>query len=148
MLQSLQQELAKLLPNDPGVFIWPVDRSGYFRISSEFGQRWHPILRTNRFHSGLDIAKPKGANVYAVAPGRVVYAGWRGGYGYTVIIAHTATRSTLYGHLSQILVSVGQDVKRGQVIAKVGSTGLSTGPHLHFEVRENGTPVNPRQFLP
>lgn len=147
-LQRVQAELAQMLGDDPPFFtVWPVDRTGYYRLSSNFGMRWHPILRVNRMHSGVDFAKPAGSNIYAVASGVVVFAGVRNGYGNTVIIAHGPTLATLYAHAERILVSNGQQVQAGQVIAKVGSTGLATGPHLHFEVRKNGTPVDPMKYL-
>jgi len=147
LVQELQDRLAQLLGDDPTHFIWPVDRTGYYRISSRFGMRWHPILRVNRPHNGVDFAKPRGANIYAVAPGLVIHAGPQGGYGNTVIIAHGPRLSTLYAHAHQIFVKAGDEVKRGQVIATVGDTGLATGPHLHFEVRERGTPVDPMKYL-
>lgn len=149
LLQAASAELAKLLPKDAGAFtVFPVDRTGTFRVSSRFGRRFHPIIREYRMHNGVDFAKPSGSNIYAVADGRVVYAGVLGGYGNTVIIAHSSTISTLYAHASKILVSVGQSVKAGQTIALVGATGTATGPHLHFEVRKNGTPVDPMPYLP
>lgn len=148
LLQQLQQELATLLAGEDGTFRWPVDRSGYFRISSQFGNRWHPILNEYRLHAGVDLAKTHGSNVYAVAPGRVITSGWLSGYGNTVVIAHTPTLSTLYAHNSENLVKAGDTVKAGQVIARVGMTGTATGPHLHFEVRENGKPVDPMPYLP
>lgn len=149
MLVDLSNQLANLLPNEVGRFIWPVHRTGYWRISSPFNpNRLHPILKTVRPHNGMDIAKPAGSDILAAGPGRVTYSGWYGGYGNTVIVSHTPTLSTLYAHASSLLVSVGQEVKAGDVIAKVGTTGLSSGPHLHFEVRVNGKPVDPAGYLP
>jgi murein DD-endopeptidase MepM/ murein hydrolase activator NlpD len=123
--------------------IWPVRGP----ITSPFGWRFHPILRTNRFHSGYDIAVRSGTSVAAAASGTVILAGWAGGYGKAVIIDHGGNISTLYGHNSTLLVSEGQSVKAGQIIAKSGSTGLSTGPHVHFEVRKSGEPVDPGPWL-
>ena len=115
----------------------------YYRITSGFGIRFHPILKRWRPHHGIDYAAPYGTPVHAVASGRVIFAGWRGGYGRAVVIKHKNGYSTLYGHLSRILVRVGQHVDQGQTIGLVGSTGLSTGPHLHYEVRHYGRRINP-----
>jgi murein DD-endopeptidase MepM/ murein hydrolase activator NlpD len=98
-------------------------------------------------HEGIDIAAPLGATIAAAADGRVIFAGEEGGYGNVVIIDHGNDLATLYGHCSQIFVATGQDVQRGQAIAAVGSTGHSTGPHLHFEVRVGGSPVDPSSRL-
>ncbi len=126
-----------------GKFMWPV--AG--RISAGFGMRIHPIFGTNRFHSGIDIVAPYGTLVKAGDGGEVVQAGYFGGYGYSVMIYHGGGFATWYAHLSSIRVSVGQFVERGQVIGLVGSTGWTTGPHLHFEVRINGNPQNPMGYL-
>ncbi|MHB0912105.1 MAG: murein hydrolase activator EnvC family protein [Armatimonadota bacterium] len=122
-----------------GSFIRPV--SG--RITSGFGMRYHPILHERRMHTGVDLASPAGTPIKAAASGEVIYSGWFGAYGNAVIIDHGGGVTTLYGHQSSISVHTGQSVKQGQVIGKVGSTGWSTGPHLHFEVRKHGTPVSP-----
>lgn len=121
-----------------GLYIWPV----HGPITSGFGPRW------GSFHSGLDIAVPSGTPIAAARAGTVIQAGWRGDYGYAVEIGHGNGVSTLYGHMSQILVNVGQNVNRGDTIGRSGSTGNSTGPHVHFEIRVNGTRVNPEQYLP
>jgi murein DD-endopeptidase MepM/ murein hydrolase activator NlpD len=115
------------------------------RISSGFGMRRHPILGFSRMHQGVDFAAPTGTPVYAAGEGRIAFAGTRGGYGTTVVINHTGGMSTLYAHLSSIQRGLrpGSLVRQGQVIGRVGSTGMSTGPHLHFEVRRNNAPVNP-----
>jgi len=113
------------------------------RITSTFGYRVHPITGVYKLHTGVDISVRTGTPVHAAADGTVIIAGWMPAYGYEVVIDHGGGVSTLYGHNSRLLVSVGEDVKRGQVIAKSGSTGYSTGPHCHFEKRVNGHPVNP-----
>jgi murein DD-endopeptidase MepM/ murein hydrolase activator NlpD len=112
-------------------------------LTSRFGHRLHPLFRRQHFHAGIDIAAPHGAAVRAAAAGTVLFAGWYGGYGKLVVVDHGEGTSTLYGHLSAILVTVGTRVTRDQVIGRVGSTGYATGPHLHFEVRQNGRPVDP-----
>jgi hypothetical protein len=115
-------------------------------VSSEFGSCRDNCSRT---HAGIDLAVPVGTSVHASDGGRVTYAGWMSGYGYTIDLEHCG-RATRYGHLSQFLVDVGDTVSQGQVIAKSGNTGDSTGPHLHFEIRNgssSGTPVNPRNFV-
>ena len=112
-------------------------------ITSGFGMRYHPILHYERFHAGLDFGAAYGSPIVAAANGQVVAAGWAGGYGHEVQIAHGGGVITLYGHMSEIVARSGEMVRQGQVIGYVGSTGLSTGPHLHFEVRVNGQAVNP-----
>jgi len=112
-------------------------------ITSGFGMRYHPILHYERFHAGLDFGAPYGSPIVAAANGQVVAAGWAGGYGHEVQIAHGGGVLTLYGHMSGIVAQPGEKVRQGQVIGYVGSTGLSTGPHLHFEVRVDGRAVNP-----
>ncbi|KAF3891208.1 peptidoglycan DD-metalloendopeptidase family protein [Tolypothrix bouteillei VB521301] len=126
-----------------GIFAYPSSAP----TSSPFGWRMHPVLGYRRFHAGLDFAASYGSTIRAADSGTVIFAGWYGGYGRAVIINHGNGITTLYGHTSELFVSEGQTVERGQAIAAVGSTGLSTGPHLHFEVRKNGTPVNPMNFL-
>jgi hypothetical protein len=113
------------------------------RLTSSFGERFHPILGYVRFHKGVDLAASAGTPIVAAADGRVVSAGWHGGYGRQVQIAHGGGIETTYGHMSQIAAYAGEVVHRGEIIGYVGSSGLSTGPHLHFEVTRNGTPVNP-----
>ena len=113
------------------------------RLTSGFGERFHPILGYRRFHDGLDLAARAGTPIVAAADGRVVSAGWHGGYGEQVEIAHAQGLETRYGHMSRIAARIGQVVRKGEVIGWVGSTGLSTGPHVHFEVMKGGRPVNP-----
>ncbi len=116
-------------------------------ITSTFGWRLHPVLGYNRFHAGMDFGAPYGSPIRAADRGTIIFAGWYGGYGNAVIIDHGNGITTLYGHSSQLFVAEGQVVQRGQAIAAVGSTGLSTGPHLHFEVRQNGAPIDPLAYL-
>jgi murein DD-endopeptidase MepM/ murein hydrolase activator NlpD len=113
------------------------------RLTSGFGERFHPILGYRRFHKGVDLAAAAGTPIVAAADGRVLSAGWSGGYGRAVVIAHAGGVETRYGHMSRLAASSGEIVHRGEVIGYVGSSGLSTGPHLHFEVTKNGRPVNP-----
>ena len=112
-------------------------------VTSRFGFRRHPIFRLRQFHQGLDIAAPRGSPVAAAFGGKVLFTGWYGGYGKLVILDHGKGLSSLYGHLSAILVKPGQTVARGEIVGRVGSTGYSTGSHLHYEIRQNGRPVNP-----
>lgn len=121
----------------PGSYLWPV----MGRVTSRFGWRW------GRFHHGIDIGAPYGRTIVAARSGTVIWAGWRGGYGYAVSISHGDGVTTLYGHASRLLVSVGDWVQAGQAIARVGSTGNSTGPHCHFEIRVNGKSVDPLSVL-
>ena len=124
-------------------FIWPA--SG--RFTSPFGYRIHPISRTRRMHSGIDLANSTGTNITASQNGKVISAGYKGTYGNLVVIKHGNGMETAYAHLSRISVSVGDVVTQGQSIGKMGSTGGSTGSHLHFEIRKNGTAVNPMNYL-
>ena len=126
-------------------FAWPVN--GYYSITSPYGNRMHPTLKVNKFHTGTDISAPSGASVTAMNSGLVIMAGYNSAYGNYIIIDHGGGYSTLYGHASALCVSKGQTVTRGQLIMKVGSTGFSTGPHLHFEVLLNGTTTNPMSYF-
>ncbi len=124
--------------------VWPVEG----KLESGFGGRRNPFGGGSyEFHSGQDIDAPWGAPVIAGATGRVSFVGWQNGYGQLVVIDHGSGLTTRYGHLSQITVSLGQMVKRADFLGRVGSTGRSTGPHLHYEVRINDEPVNPLQYL-
>jgi len=120
-------------------------------ITSPFGYRIHPIFKSRIFHSGIDIGGPNGGAIRASNDGKVIFAGWYGGYGQVVILDHGVVRgqpiTTLYAHMSAITVTKGQTVKQGQQIGKEGSTGYSTGPHCHFEVRVNGQPRNPLNYI-
>jgi len=128
-----------------GTMAWPVP--GYTRISSVFGMRTHPITGVYKLHTGVDISAPMGTNFIAANDGVVTYAGWNNAYGMMVIINHGGGINTLYAHGSQILVSVGDTVYQGTPVLKVGSTGYSTGPHAHFEVRVNGQYVQPLDYI-
>ncbi|MBD1825823.1 peptidoglycan DD-metalloendopeptidase family protein [Cyanobacteria bacterium FACHB-DQ100] len=116
-------------------------------ITSPFGYRMHPILGYQRFHAGLDFGADYGAPILAADRGVVIFAGWYGGYGNSVILDHGNGITTMYAHAQELYVSDGQTVERGKAIATTGSTGLSTGPHLHFEVRKDGEPVDPMNYL-
>ena len=120
-------------------------------ITSPFGWRTHPIFKSRSFHSGVDIAGPNYGSIKASNSGKVIYTGWYGGYGKVVIIDHGVISgnptTTLYAHMSAIKVSNGQNVAKGQVIGLEGTTGYSTGPHCHFEVRINGRPNNPMNYI-
>ncbi|MBM3496748.1 MAG: peptidase M23, partial [Armatimonadetes bacterium] len=139
-LQRTPSGRARMLKPWTGRFIRPVPGS----ISSPFGMRYHPILHRRRMHNGVDFRARYGETIRAAAAGEVILASYMRGYGNTVVLDHGGGVTTLYAHCSALLVSDGHVVTQGQSIARVGSTGLSTGPHLHFEVRHNGTPVNPR----
>ncbi len=147
--KQLEKQLAQLMDSKTkyagGIMKWPTP--GYSRVSSPYGMRIHPIYKVKKMHTGIDIDAPAGASIVAANSGKVIMAGWNGGYGNCVIVDHGGGLATLYAHQSKILVSVGEKVERGQTIGKVGSTGLSTGPHLHFEVRKNGSTVNPKEYV-
>ncbi len=133
----------KIILRGTGILAFPSDGA----ITSSFGYRMHPILGYDRFHSGLDFGADYGSPIRAADAGVVIFSGWYGGYGQALIIDHGKNETTLYGHASELYVREGQPVQRGQTIAAVGSSGLSTGPHLHFEVRINGEPVDPGNYL-
>jgi len=117
------------------------------RISSPYGYRRHPIYKVRKLHTGIDIAAPSGTPMRCAGDGTVVHSARWGGYGNCIIVDHGGGLATLYGHCSRLAVTKGQSVTQGQVIGYVGSTGLSTGPHVHFEVRKDGRPVNPEPYL-
>lgn len=141
--QMIRNSAYQMPVSGSGAMIWPVGGT----ITSEFGWRTHPIFGTARFHSGLDIGADYGDPICAAQSGTVTYAGWISGYGNTVMIDHGGGIVTLYGHNQSLAVGEGQTVSQGEVIAYCGSTGNSTGPHCHFEVRQNGEPVSPYGFL-
>ena len=126
--------------------IQPVLNKDLTRVASGYGWRVDPIYHTKRFHAGMDFTAPTGTDVYATGNATVGFVGWRQGYGNCVILNHGWNYETLYAHLSKALVYVGQRVHRGDIIALVGNTGKSTGPHLHYEVRFKGQPLDPRNF--
>jgi murein DD-endopeptidase MepM/ murein hydrolase activator NlpD len=145
--QSLQeltayfQDQKSLLASTPSV--WPA--RGW--VTSDFGQRLDPYTADRVMHAGLDIAAPHGKDVLAPSDGTIVFAGLEGGYGNVLVIDHGYGIKTRYGHLAKIMVKAGDRIRRGQNVATVGNTGRSTGPHLHYEVRVNGVPQNPRKFI-
>ena len=128
-----------------GQMAWPVPSSSY--ISSPFGYRIHPIYGYSKLHTGMAIGVSSGSVIVAANAGTVISSGWNGGYGKCIVVDHGGGVTTLYAHCSALYVSVGQSVTRGQQIAAVGSTGNSTGPHCHFEVRINGSYVNPYPYV-
>ncbi len=117
------------------------------RMSCPFGWRVHPIFRTRKFHTGVDLAGPNKTPVHAADNGHVLYSGWYGGYGRVVIISHGSDLSTLYAHMSKIAVQAGDNVNQGDIVGYEGTTGFSTGPHVHFEVRVKGKPNNPLSYV-
>lgn len=128
-----------------GTMQWPI--YGHYTITSNYGMRTHPITGVYKLHTGVDISATIGSDFTAIADGIVVKAEYNGAYGNMVIIDHGGGVQTLYAHGSQIIAQVGQEVKAGDIVLKVGSTGYSTGPHAHFEVRINGSPVNPLDYV-
>jgi murein DD-endopeptidase MepM/ murein hydrolase activator NlpD len=150
LTQLIQQKLAERAAQSSGlsgIGQGPFRLPAAAPVSSLFGWRVHPVLGTERFHGGIDFAIDADSPIVAAGGGTVIYADWYGGYGYAVIIDHGSGVTTLYGHNNELRVAEGQQVQSGQLIALSGSTGLSTGPHLHFEVRENGEPVDPKGYL-
>jgi murein DD-endopeptidase MepM/ murein hydrolase activator NlpD len=118
------------------------------RLSSDFGVRRHPIKKVVRHHDGIDLAAPLGAPIRVVAAGTVLYSDPHGGYGRYIVVLHKDGYSSHYGHCQEIKVRPGQKVTAGEIIGSVGNSGISTGPHLHFEIRKNGHPENPERHLP
>ena len=126
--------------------IQPVMNKDLKRVASGYGMRIDPVYHVRKFHQGMDFSAPIGTDVFATGNAKVEFAGWRQGYGNTVILDHGYGYKTLYAHLYKVLVRKGQKVRRSDIIALVGNTGKSTGPHLHYEVRLNGKPVDPRNY--
>ncbi len=142
---SLWKEVITLSKGKESRFIWPL----LGKITSPFGWRIHPVLKTRQFHNGIDIDAPVGTTVHAAAPGKVYFVGEQPGYGNVIILAHADNYYTIYGHLSKALVYTGQFVEAGQAIAMSGNTGISSGPHLHFEIRHGAEfPIDPMRYLP
>ena len=139
---KLQQETG---PYSGGKMLWPVPSSG--RITSYYGYRIHPIFKSKKLHTGIDIGVPIGSAIVAASEGRVIHSDWLGSYGKAVLLDHGGGIVTLYAHNSVLSVKKGQWVERGNTIARAGSTGNSTGPHLHFEVRKNGAYVDPLPWV-
>jgi len=144
--QSLSPIVEKLqekqrLPEKVKELVGKIPVSG--RLTSKFGMRQHPILGVMRMHNGIDIAADKGSAIENVMDGKVIFAGKRGGYGNTVVVEHESGWTTMYAHCEKINVAVGDVVQKGENLATVGSTGLSTGPHLHFELQQNGKAIDP-----
>ena len=140
-LQEYFDDQRSLLASTPS--IWPT--RGW--VTSDFGTRIDPYTADRKMHQGMDIATPHGQPIYTPSDGTVVFVGTEGGYGKVLVVDHGYGVKTRYGHLSEIHVKLGQRVSRGDRVASVGNTGLSTGPHLHYEVRVNGIPENPRKFI-
>lgn len=148
--KALEAKIRELQKNNTSgiqgsISVWPTP--GYNYITSVFGYRIHPITRKYSLHTGVDIAVPYGKKIISTGAGKVIYSGWYGAYGNAVIIDHGNQLSSLYGHMSSIAVKYNATVVAGQTIGYVGSTGWSTGAHLHFEVRKNGVPVNPLTYF-
>ena len=143
LAKNEKNQKGEVAVSNPSGFRWPL----MGRINSPFGWRQHPITKRRDFHTGIDIKGNRGDPIKGAGAGRVAYSGWMGGYGKVIVIEHSNGQSTLYAHCSTLLVGKGANVSSGQLIAKVGTTGRSTGPHLHFEVRNGNSPVNPIKYL-
>ena len=141
---DLEKKQETRMENIPA--IQPVLNKDLKRMASGYGWRVDPVYHVRRFHEGMDFTAPVGTDIFATGNGVVTYAGWRQGYGETIEIDHGFNYATRYAHCSKLLVRVGQKVKRGDVIALVGNTGKSTGPHLHYEVHYLGRPIDPRNY--
>jgi murein DD-endopeptidase MepM/ murein hydrolase activator NlpD len=145
-IEGMVMNKEKLLASTPA--IQPVANADLKRVASGFGNRVDPVYKTIKFHAGLDFTAPQGTPIYATAEGRVTTAGNSGnGFGNHVVVDHGFGYETLYGHMVRVKARMGQMVKRGEVIGWVGSTGKSTGPHLHYEVHKGGKPIDPIYFF-
>ena len=143
--EALENDLTSPSPAKLSSFVYPLMAP---RVSSQFGLRVHPIRRFSKQHSGIDLAAPVGAQIRSIKKGTVVFADPYAGYGNFVVVQHDHGMSSHYGHCDKIIVKPGQRIAAGQVLATVGSTGMSTGPHLHFEIRISGKAYNPERFIP
>ncbi|MBX9722060.1 MAG: peptidoglycan DD-metalloendopeptidase family protein, partial [Candidatus Obscuribacterales bacterium] len=143
MVRSSQTQTDKVVTHGSGNLSMPISAP----ISSPFGYRRHPIFGTRKFHTGVDLAGANHTPIKASDSGNVLYSGWYGGYGRVVIVNHGNGLATLYAHMSKVNASAGQNVSKGDIVGYEGSTGFSTGPHLHFEVRVDGKPNNPLNFV-
>ncbi|MBC2723491.1 MAG: peptidoglycan DD-metalloendopeptidase family protein [Desulfosporosinus sp.] len=148
--KALEQKIRQLQAGRTGgvvgsISYWPLPK--YHSISSPYGWRTHPITKTKRLHTGADIPAPSGTPIYAAGAGTVIYSGWYGAYGNTIIVDHGKGLSSMYPHQSKIAASNGQNLNAGDLVGYVGSTGWSTGPHLHLEVRVNGNPTDPLAYF-
>lgn len=145
---------ASATPQIPGTIVLASSRMAFVypvmgpRMSSDFGVRKHPVKKVRRHHDGIDLAAPVGAPIRAIADGQVMYADPHGGYGRYIVIRHNNDFTSHYGHCEKMDVTPGATVVAGQIIGTVGSSGVSTGPHLHFEIRHNGVAQNPERYLP
>lgn len=144
-IRKLQMKQVSRSSVNGSISSWPVP--GFYQISSSYGWRTHPITQKRSLHTGIDIVSPSGTQIRAVGAGVVIMTGWNNAYGNMTIIDHGQGISTLYAHQSALSVTEGQAVQANQIIGYVGSTGWSTGSHLHFEVRVGGNPTNPLQYL-
>lgn len=152
---TLEKELEKLALESSGTVdlsgvvissgSWPAP--GRTRVSSPYGYRNHPILNKKEFHTGIDIPAPKGTPAVAIDNGVITFSGVKGSYGNTIMIKHDDGKVSLYAHNSELVAKVGQRVEKGEVVSKIGSTGMSTGSHLHFEIRINGKHTNPMPYI-
>jgi murein DD-endopeptidase MepM/ murein hydrolase activator NlpD len=143
MVRASQSHPDKVITHGSGSMSLPIQAP----VTSPFGWRRHPIFGIRKFHSGVDLAGPNHSPLRAADSGNVLYSGWYGGYGKVVIVSHGNGLATLYAHMSKVAASAGQNVSKGDVVGYEGSTGFSTGPHVHFEVRVDGKPNNPMNFV-
>ncbi len=142
---SFSEDLSLKKKSKVKAYVFPI--MAYIR-SSKYGMRRHPITKKNRMHSGVDLAAPMNTPVRVITSGKVVFAGSYAGYGKLVTVMHKDGLISMYGHLNEILTNLGEELEAGQIIGRVGSTGISTGPHLHFELRKNNKTLDPEKMFP